>query len=231
MKCDLHVHSCLSPCANISMVPGVFKNSFLDVIALCDHNSGKNVRIFSNVLKEFGKVVIPGIEIQTIEDVHILGYFYDIDSLENLTDIVYTHLPKIKYDPEKFGYQLYVNEKDEFIGMELIPLSFPTDLSLSQAVNLINKYNGIPVYAHISRKFGVLYQLGIFPNEDVKVVEVNSKDDLFLARKHGFVALSSSDAHFINQIGERYSIIEGEKSVKNILDSIIEGKVKTIWDL
>lgn len=230
MKCDLHVHTCLSPCADITMVPGEFLKANIDVIAICDHNSGKNVRTFSHVLNRYGKLVIPGIEIQTIEDVHILGYFYSIKSVEKITEIIYSHLPKIEYDPESYGYQLYVNENDEFVDMEALPLGFPTDLPLSAVVDLIKEYKGIPVYAHITRKFGVLYQLGIFPPLDVKIAEVNSKDDLVLARKFGFIPISSSDAHFLEQIGSKYSIIEGEKNIKSILNEILSGKVKTKWD-
>ncbi|ONN27198.1 phosphotransferase [Thermosipho affectus] len=231
MKCDLHIHTCLSPCADITMVPGEVLKRAPDVVAICDHNIGGNVKSFRDVFQRCGKLVVPGIEVQTIEDVHILGYFFDILSLETFSLIVKKHLPKVNYDPERFGYQLYVNEKDEFTGVEETPLGFPTDLSLEKVISLILKFEGIPVYAHIGRKFGILYQLGVFPRLSVNICEVTNKEELDIARKNGFVAISSSDAHFLEQIGERYSIIDCEiKTVKSVLLSIVEGKVKTIWD-
>ncbi|OOC36765.1 phosphotransferase [Thermosipho melanesiensis] len=213
------------------MVPGEVFNRSPDVIAICDHNSGGNVRAFKNLFERKGKLVIPGIEIQTVEDIHILGYFLSISNLERLSLILKDYLPKIFYDPEKFGYQIYVDENDNFLKMEKSALGFPTELSLEEVVDIIQKYGGLPVYAHIGRKFGVLYQLGIFPNLPVKICEVTNKEELNTARKNGYIALSSSDAHFLEQIGVRYSIIDVEKKdVNSVLGAIISGRVKTIWD-
>jgi len=231
MKCDLHVHSCLSPCADLTMVPNEVVKYSPDILAICDHNSGENVLSFLKVFENHSKILIPGIEIQTIEDVHILGYFDKIKNLLKVSKIIYEHLPKISYDPEKFGYQLKVDQNDKFISLETTPLGFPTDLSIKEVTEIILKYSGIPVYAHISRKFGVLYQLGIFPDLNIHIAEVTNKEEYLIAKNNKFISISSSDAHFLNQIGKRYSIIKDKvKNAKEFLSFLIRGKVKTIWD-
>ncbi|MBO8160993.1 MAG: PHP domain-containing protein [Thermosipho sp. (in: Bacteria)] len=231
MKCDLHIHSCLSPCADLTMVPNEVVKYSPEIIAICDHNSGGNVLPFLKVFEKHGKILIPGIEIQSFEDVHILGYFKNFNDLITVSKIVAEHLPKINYDPEKFGYQVYVNENDEFVSMENLPLGFPTDFSIQEIIDLILDHSGLPAYAHIGRKFGVLYQLGIFPQTQVRIAEVTNKEEYSTAKKNGFITIASSDAHFLNQIGERYSIIEKEiKNVEDFLNLLYSGKVKTIWD-
>jgi len=231
MKCDLHVHSCLSPCADLTMVPNEVVKYSPEILAICDHNSGENVLPFLKVFEKYSKILIPGIEIQTIEDVHILGYFSEVENLLKVSNIIYEHLPKITYDPEKFGYQIKVDQNDNFISMETSPLGFPTDLNIKEVTEIILKYSGLPVYAHISRKFGVLYQLGIFPDLNIQIAEVTNKEEYLIAKKNALIPVSSSDAHFLNQIGKRYSIIEDKvKDAKEFLSFLVNRKVKTIWD-
>lgn len=231
MKCDLHVHSCLSPCADLTMVPNEIVKRSPEILSICDHNSGENVQSFLKVFEKNSKILIPGIEIQSVEDIHILGYFDNVEKLMKVSKIIYEHLPKIPYDPEKFGYQLKVDENDQFTSLETAPLGFPTDLNIENVVEIILKHSGIPAYAHINRKFGILYQLGIFPDLDVHIAEVTSEDEYHIAKKKNLIPISSSDAHYLNQIGEMYSIIEDEvKNAKEFLSFLINGKVKTIWD-
>ncbi|SHH51041.1 PHP-associated domain-containing protein [Thermosipho atlanticus] len=232
MRCDLHIHSCLSPCSDLTMVPNEVVKYSPKIAAICDHNSGENVLSFYKVFEKHSKLLIPGIEIQSVEDVHILGYFNKIENLLKVSKVIAEHLPKISYDPEKLGYQLKVNERDEFTSLETIPLGFPTDLPLKKVVELIIENSGIPVYAHISRRFGVLYQLGLFPDTSkIKIAEVTNLEEYKIACNHGLIPISSSDAHSLNQIGVRYSIIENAvSSIQEFLIALVNGKVKTIWD-
>ena len=45
--CDLHIHSCLSPCGDALMTPnnivGMAYIKELDAIAVCDHNACRNL--------------------------------------------------------------------------------------------------------------------------------------------------------------------------------------------
>ncbi len=230
MKADLHIHTCLSPCADITMTPDVIKERTkkLDVLGILDHNTSKNVKPFMKALKD--KVVVPALEIQSVEDVHILGFFEKLEDSLRVSEILENHLPNIVHDHEKFGYQLYVDESGRFVGYEDKPLGFPTDLELDEVVDLILRRNGIPVFAHVERKFGVLYQLGVFPKTPVRIAEVASEEGYELAKKGDFVVITSSDAHTPEDIGRRTIWLEcDDKSVKSVLSCLLSGKVITPW--
>ncbi|AIY87009.1 MULTISPECIES: PHP domain-containing protein [unclassified Thermotoga] len=222
MKADLHVHTCLSPCADLLMIPPVVERASRDIqiLGIVDHNSAKNVPAFLKMKK----LVVPGIEIQTVEDVHVLGFFSDVESALKVTKIVYEHLPSVKHDHEKMGYQLFVDEEGNYTGYEDVPLGFPSDLTLSQAVELIRSYGGMPVYAHVEKRFGVLYQLGFFPDLEVPVAEVVSREGKENARKKNLRVIVTSDAHFPSDVGRRYIDVFGaprspEEVLKKILNS------------
>ena len=63
-KCDLHIHSCLSPCADLLMTPGnIIKEALklgLDCIAITDHNAAGNVEPALKIARNTDLIVIPG---------------------------------------------------------------------------------------------------------------------------------------------------------------------------
>ncbi|ACM23415.1 MULTISPECIES: PHP-associated domain-containing protein [Thermotoga] len=220
MKADLHVHTCLSPCADLLMIPPVIEKAEVDILGIVDHNSARNALAFSKMKK----LVIPGVEIQTVEDVHLLGFFVNFEDALKLTEVLYEHLPRLKHDHEKMGYQLLVNEDGDYIGYENMPLGFPANLTISQAVDLVLSFRGVPAYAHVERRFGVLYQLGFFPNLDVPVAEVVSEEGRSKAEGR-FRVIVSSDAHFPDEVGRRYIELKGKPdSPKKVLDQILAGE-------
>ena len=233
MRGDLHVHSCLSPCANITMTPkGIMNNFRMEIIAITDHNCSRNARIFENACRERKIIFLPGIEITSVEEVHVLGYFGKISDLEKVSKIVYEHLPNVVNEPELFGYQLIVNEKDEFVGMVEKNLSLATDLRFEDVVNLIKKHGGIPVPAHVDRKFGVLYQLGFVPDMEMKIVEVTKMESMIRFKEKGYTVLSSSDAHNLDDLGTRYSIFPDDvRNPFDILKRMANREVKTFWEM
>ncbi len=211
------------------MTPDVFvevlKSKDLKVIAVTDHNSCENVESFSKALSRADVEVIPGIEITTREEVHVLGYFKNLEDAMEVSNIVKSHLPDLKFDPGKVGYQLLVNEFGEFTGFENSPLFAATDLSIEDVVKLIRSKGGIPVLAHVDRVFGVEHQLGFMPDLDVKLVEVKKRES-YERLSSRYVILTSSDAHRPDEIGSRYVILEGDDA----FSSLVEGKVRNIWE-
>ncbi len=198
-KGDFHIHSCLSPCAEITMVPGAVASALEKIgtewVAITDHNSCGNVEVFEKVLGARGIKVIPGMEVQTVEEVHVLVYLKSIKVAVDFSNEIKGHLPKIENDPERFGYQLFVDENDNFVGMESAVLSTSTDLTIDNLWRMVKRYDGLFVYAHVDRMFGVVKQLGFIPNyppfdaiEAVGTVNVNC------------TVLRSSDAHSLSQI-------------------------------
>lgn len=228
-RADLHVHSCLSPCAELTMVPSVVCESEVEILSITDHNSARNVAAFVSLCSN--KIIVPGIEIHSQEDVHILGYFANIEGALAVSETVEQMLPKFEYDPEKYGYELVLNEQEEFTESLDYYLGFPVNMTIEDILELIKKYNGLPVFAHVDRRFGVIQQLGMVPH-NVKHVEVKKKELAFELRSKGFIVLTSSDAHTPDEVGSRKIYFEEQpKSAGDVIKLIQEGRFKTIWDL
>ena len=94
---DTHVHSCLSPCAELDMHPaGLVAAAVaagLDAVAVCDHNSAENVGAALRAAHAAGLTVIPGMEITSAEEVHILGLMPSLEAALDLQASVYRALP------------------------------------------------------------------------------------------------------------------------------------------
>ena len=119
---DLHIHSCLSPCGDEDMTPanicGMAKLKGLDAIAICDHNSARNLPAAQELCDAYGLLLLPGMEITTREEVHLLGYFETVEAALAFGEMLRGHLPNKKNKPQFFGRQLVMNSDDEIIGEE-----------------------------------------------------------------------------------------------------------------
>lgn len=212
-KGDLHVHTCLSPCGDFSMLPALIimkaKERDLDIIGICDHNSTENVMAVKKVGTMERVTVIGGIEITSQEEVHILALFDDDADLQRIQNIVYEHLPGVN-DEDAFGEQLIVDEKDEILGFNEKLLIGATTLFLEQVVDIIHQLGGIAIAAHVDRDaFSVIGQLGFIPEGlDVDGLEIsprNSVEDIRakFPQVNDYPLVSFSDAHYLEDIGKR----------------------------
>ncbi len=212
-KGDFHIHSCLSPCAHITMTPHEIAQALKRVgvqwVAITDHNSCGNVEVFEKVLSTYDISLVPGVEVETREEVHVLVYLRDVKTAKSFSRELEGYLPSITNDPEKFGYQLLVNEKDEFVAMEEKMLGMATTLSLEELREMADKYEGIFVYAHLFRKFGVVTQLGFLPDFPSYDALECANPPRELTEKAAI--LTSSDAHFLDQIVRAQVAIEAEE--------------------
>jgi len=211
-RCDFHVHTCLSPCADLDMYPrAVVAMSLaqrLDIIAICDHNASENVLYVMKAAETTGLTVLAGMEIMSCEEVHVLALFDKTENLSPLQDLVYRHLPG-QNDEEYFGCQAIVNEHDEVEGLSDRLLIGSTELSLQQIVDNIHDLGGLAIAAHIDREsFSILGQLGFIP-EDIPLdaLEISSRTGLAQARRlypelARFAFIESSDSHEISNIGK-----------------------------
>ena len=121
MWVDLHIHSCLSPCADDDMTPanicGMAHIKGLDAIAVTDHNTARNLPYVKEAADYYGLILLPGMEITTKEEVHLLGYFRNVDTAVEVGEIFSEHLPKMKNRPDFFGNQLVMNTDDETVAV------------------------------------------------------------------------------------------------------------------
>lgn len=210
-NCDLHIHTCLSPCAELDMHPQaiverVLENN-LDMIAICDHNASANAPYVIAAASGTNLKVLPGMEVTTREEVHLLALFESLPDLMKFQSVIDQHLFG-ENDETKFGVQAIVNELGEVEGIEEKLLIGATDLSIDHLVILIHQLEGLAIPAHIDREsFSVLSQLGfVDDNAGFDALEISkltgiSQGRIRYADLQRYSFLTSSDAHFIKDIG------------------------------
>ncbi len=224
---DLHIHSALSPCGDTDMTPNNIVNMALlkglDIIAVSDHNSCGNVR---SVQKAAGDrlLVIPAMELETSEEVHLLCLFPDLESASKMEDAIRSKTPFIKNRPEIFGNQYYFDENDNILGEEESLLVRATGIDIYSAVKMAGELGGVAVPAHIDRSsYSILSNLGFIP-PDLKIgaVEITSDGREAMAEEYKSLAvLTNSDAHYLWDISERDYFIElPEKSISCVLSHL-----------
>ena len=222
---DLHIHSCLSPCGDNDMTPGnilgMAGGKGLAVVAISDHNAARNLPAAEKIAEAYGLLLVPAIEITTSEEVHMLGYFPDVQTAVDFGAMLKTHLPPKKNKPAFFGEQLVMNEDDEVIDHEDALLIGATDLSLEDCAAKVREVGGVPVPAHINRgSNGLLVNLGMMPpSPTFTTVEVWRHLPCPLEPMENKHVLHSSDAHYLQDIQEpEFSLRLPEKSVAALLE-------------
>ena len=205
---DLHIHSCLSPCANDDMTPanicGMAVLKGLQMIAVTDHNSARNLPAVKACCDAYGLLMIPGMEITTREEVHLLGYFETVEQALDFSEFLRPHMPPKKNKPQFFGNQYVMDEDDNIIAEEDELLIGASDLRLAELTRIIRERGGVPVPAHINRgSNGLLINLGMMPDElGFTAVEVWRALPCAHTPQAGKVILHSSDAHNLGDILE-----------------------------
>ncbi|MCX7842603.1 MAG: PHP domain-containing protein [Clostridia bacterium] len=216
---DLHIHSALSPCADNDMTPNNIVNMAflkgLDVIAVTDHNSVENIGAVISCAKKKGILAVPGMELETREEVHIVCLFPGLSEAVKMQEIVYCKLPDIKNREEIFGRQLVLDEEDNIIRTVDRLLLTAADIGIDEAFNIVKELNGVAIPAHIDREsYSVLSNLGLVPDcLGIRYLEVSRKcnvDKLISTRYElvGYNFIKSSDAHYLGDILERESFLE-----------------------
>ena len=229
---DLHLHSCLSPCGDNDMTPaniaGMAKIIGLDLIALTDHNSCKNCPAVAIAAREYGLLFLPGMELTTAEEVHVLCYFASLDAAMDFDRYVSGHLPDTPNKPMFFGDQLIYNKQDQISCTEQRLLISATDLPFDAIYDLVNQYDGIMGPAHINKPTTrLLGNLRFSPeNSRFSCVEIKQETDwASLQQQYPYLAncnhLCSSDAHDLNTIHEPiYTIKTAGTTLPDILSAI-----------
>ena len=170
LYCDLHLHSCLSPCGDEDMTPNNIVNMAklkgLSCIALTDHNTARNCRATALAAQQAGLGFLPGMELSTAEDIHLVCLFPDCDTAEAFSRQVEKALPPVKNNPRIYGHQLCLDELDRPVG-EVEPLLLnATTIPLTQAPALVREYGGVCYPAHIDKAANsILAILGAIPPE------------------------------------------------------------------
>ena len=205
---DLHIHSALSPCGDNDMTPNNIVNMALikglDIIAVTDHNTCGNVRAV--MAAAAGRLtVVPGLEVETAEEVHVVCYFPNIENAEAMSRAVQQHMPPVANRPDIFGRQYYMDAEDRVVGEEEILLVNATTLHIGEVFRLVKGFGGVAVPAHIDRpSYSILANLGMIPPDiTVTAVEITSRARGEMEKKYDkYKILTNSDAHYLEDIAE-----------------------------
>ena len=230
-KADLHIHTCLSPCTELNMSPKAIltaaKQKGMDILGICDHNSSENSLAIMNAAKKMQIHILPGLEVTSEEEVHVLALFDDIGNALKLQEHVYQNLPG-KNDEEAFGMQVIVNDKEEVLGFNDKLLIGATTIPLDEVIGLIHAFEGLAIASHINREaFSIIGQLGFIPeNLGLDALEISPSITIEEAKQkfpYNYPITCSSYAHYPDDIGKSYTsfllqdgtVTEIKKALKN----------------
>jgi len=234
-RVDLHIHSVLSPCGSLDMSPGnIIKSAQkanLDIIAITDHNSTKQVSFVKKIAESQNIFVVGGVEVNTAEEVHCLALFETDVQLEDFQEFLDLHLVPVKNDPSRFGYQVVVDEFENVVEQEENLLINALDVNILEVERKVHSLNGLFIPAHIDRPFnGIISQLGFVPK--------NLKCDAFGLTKRArlfqwgndsrlpanSVFIRDSDAHRPEDIGKQITIFEMGKASFSEIRKALKGE-------
>lgn len=198
----------------------------LDVIAVTDHNSCRNCPAVMKLAQEYEVLAIPGMEINTSEEVHAVCLFPDLSSAMAFDAYVYKKLMKFPNNEAIFGKQQICNEEDVVVGTEPNLLINSADISFDELWDLVEGYGGVMFPAHIEKSANsLLANLGFVPPgskfrtaevRDLKKLHQIRKDNPYLETCH---IISNSDAHYLEHIHEpELTIPVREKSTEAVIE-------------
>lgn len=222
-KGDLHIHSVISPCADLEMSPSNIvskaKSVGMDIIGIADHNCTKHGPLVRDLAEREGILALMGVEVTTREEVHCLAFFPNEEVLNVFQQFLDDRLPLIPLDVDLFGYQVVVNEVEEIVEELPYLLISGINASIDEVERTVHSLGGIFIPAHVNKpKFSVISQLGFVPFDlkyDALEVVSNTAIEKFC---EGFPNLSNStfvinsDSHFIDQVGTSFTLF-GMKSL------------------
>lgn len=231
---DLHLHSCLSPCGDEDMTPAnlaaMCALAGLQVVALTDHNSTGNCASFAQAAAGHGLLAIPGMELCTKEEVHVVCLFPDLERADSFSAYVHGRLPQVKNNREVFGAQLLMDDGDLVIGEETALLAGAADISLYDVPDLVTSFGGFAYPAHIDRQANsLLSQMGIWDPElnfPLAEVSLHCPEHLFQRRDlKNLRHISACDAHYLHQIPDAYQFMEVPQATSEMVLKWLKGDV------
>jgi PHP family Zn ribbon phosphoesterase len=217
-RADLHLHTALSPCGGEEMTPPLIVARALaeglQLIAVTDHNTAGNVAAVMAAAAGSGLTVIPGMEVQTREDVHLVCLFADLAAAMAWQEEVYRCLPDEKNREEFFGPQLLLDELGRERGREQRLLLTSIEMGCEEVARAVVARGGLCLPAHVDRpSYSLLANLGFLPpGMEVVALELGLVDPATARAKLPMLAdwplVVASDAHYLDDIGRRVTVYD-----------------------
>jgi len=215
---DLHIHTCLSPCGSLDMSPSIIVQnaikSGLSAIAITDHNCTLQCREIQALGTEAGLTVFAGVEVSTKEEAHCIVLFPSEDVRQKFQLYLDKYLPQIPNDTERFGDQVWVNQKNEIQGEYPYLLINAIQQSINEVAAYAKQLDCIFIPAHVERpSYSIISQLGFIHDSlpidgieyhNLRNFEKLKKNHTYLDK---YVQYSASDAHYPEQIGDPCALL------------------------
>ena len=236
---DLHIHTVLSACAEIEMLPEFIleraQRLGLGLISVTDHNSAENVAAMLAAAEGTGVTVLPGMEVQTREEVHLLCLFDTLEQVTRWQEEVYAHLPPLKNKEDVFGVQVVLNAEGDLSYNERL-LLISTSLSVEEVVQGVRDLNGLCIPAHVDRPaYSIIANLGFIPPAlGIVGVEISHLISLKEAQTRfpqleRYSLMASSDAHRLKDMAARTTFKMAEATVAEVSLALAGEGGRTVW--
>jgi len=171
--------------------------------------------------------VLPGIEVTTAEEVHVLCLFSDIAAASGFEAELTPCFSPLANRVDIFGQQLLYDENDRITGNVERMLIASTTVSFDELYFMTQRYDGAFIPAHVDRdSFSVISNLGFLPPHlKINTVEVSpggvkagyDRENVGLFPNSRMIF--SSDAHQLWAINEKkHFLMLPERSSKAIID-------------
>ncbi|MBR2338888.1 MAG: PHP domain-containing protein [Clostridia bacterium] len=236
---DFHIHSCLSPCGDEDMTPNNIVNmallSGLNAIALTDHNTCGNCPATAQVAAEAGLLFLPGMELCTAEEAHVVCLFPTVEAALAFEAVIAPTLPPIRNRADVFGEQVICNTLDEPIGTQDILLTTASSISVDAVPTLVRSFGGTAFPTHIDRpSYSVTAALGDLPPLGFEAVELTATADVDTMRaRYREIGtkplLLNSDAHRLEDIQEAGPWLELPALTPTAVIDALNGNFTVEW--
>lgn len=177
----------------------------IGAVAITDHNASANALAAVKAGERYGVKVFPGMEVECLEEAHIVVLFDTLKQLNAWQQLVDGKMNGLLNNAEKFGGQFVVDDDDNFIREEERLLLAPLRMTAAEVVREAERLGGMSIAAHIDRpSYSIVGQLGfIEPDFGFAAAEISAAGwrackQSKLQRVAGYLPfVTDSDAHNI----------------------------------
>lgn len=177
----------------------------IGAVAITDHNASANVLAAVKAGERYGVKVFPGMEVECLEEAHIVVLFDTLKQLNAWQQLVDGKMNGLLNNAEKFGGQFVVDDDDNFIREEERLLLAPLRMTAAEVVREAERLGGMSIAAHIDRpSYSIVGQLGFiepdfgFAAAEISAAGWRASKQSKLQRVAGYLPfVTDSDAHNI----------------------------------
>jgi len=224
---DLHLHTVASACAEPEMTPPAIalraRELDLQLIAVTDHHSVENVQAVRQAAAGLGISVLPGMEVQTREEVHVLCLFPSMEPAVQWQAWIWEHLPNLPNREDFFGPQRVVDAAGRLLRKNPRLLQTSVNLSLEEVIARAEGFGGLAIPAHVDRpRYSLFANLGMVPDGlSLAGAEISRHLTAAEARARfpqlqGLGLIQSGDAHRLSEILRNTHLLLREPSLEEV---------------